>query len=138
MKKNWILYGFLMGLLMIVLEITQYRVIVRDLRIELFGALVGILFLSLGVWLGITWYKRRHPFTRYDGSKLGLSKRELEVLELLSEGLSNQEIADKLFVSLNTIKTHIAKIYQKLNAKRRTQAIQKARELALIPETSES
>ena len=133
MKKNWLIYGSLMGLLMIVLEITQYRVVVRDIRIELFGVLVGVIFMGLGIWLGVSWFGKRARSDRFDPQKLGLSKRELEVLELLSQGFSNQEIADRLFVSLNTVKTHVAKIYQKLNAKRRTQAIQKARELALLP-----
>jgi len=117
---------------MIVLEVTHYKAIVKDIRIELFGALIGFLFMAMGIWLGMTWYKKKNNVERYDPAKLGLSQREVEVLELLSQGYSNQEIADKLFVSLNTIKTHISKIYQKLNAKRRTQAIQKARELALI------
>lgn len=131
------IYGSLMGLLMIVLEVTQYKAIVRDIQMEVFGLLTGIIFMLLGVWLGITWYKKRNESDRFDAKKLGLSKREIEVLELLSQGLSNQEIADQLFVSLNTIKTHISKIYQKLNARRRTQAIQKARELALISPTKE-
>ena len=131
-KKSWLIYGSVMGLLMIVLEVTSYRMVVRDIKTELFATIIGACFLALGVWLGITWYKKQNQVDKYDADKLGLSKREIEVLELLSQGYSNQEIADKLFVSLNTIKTHISKIYQKLNAKRRTQAIQKARELALI------
>lgn len=122
---------------MILLQVTHYNVIVKDLRIELFSVIVGLLFLGLGIWLGITWYKKKNSFERFDPKRLGLSKREVEVLEHLSLGFSNQEIADKLFVSLNTIKTHIANIYQKLNVKRRTQAIQKARELALIIEKEE-
>lgn len=68
---------------------------------------------------------------------MGLSKREIEVLEMLARGYSNQQIADKLFVSLNTVKTHISSIYQKLNAKRRTQAIQRAHELELIEHSKE-
>ncbi len=131
------IYGSLMGLLMIVLEVTHYKAIVKDIRIELFGALVGLLFMALGIWLGVTWFRKKNKLEKYDARKLGLSRREVEVLQLLSQGYSNQEIADKLFVSLNTIKTHISKIYQKLNAKRRTQAIQKARELALIPQVEE-
>lgn len=123
-----------MGLLAIVLEVTHYKAAIRDISFEVFGVVVGLLFMSLGIWLGFTWFKKRTGPDKYDPTKLGLSKREVEVLQLLAMGLSNQEIADKLFVSLNTIKTHISKIYQKLNAKRRTQAIQKARELALIPE----
>lgn len=131
------IYGSLMGLLMIVLEVTQYKAVVRDIKMEVFGLLTAIIFMFLGVWLGVTWFQKRSNSERFDAARLGLSKREIEVLELLSQGLSNQEIADRLFVSLNTIKTHISNIYQKLNAKRRTQAIQKARELALISPSKE-
>ncbi len=120
-----------MGLLMIVLEIVHYRTIVRDLKVEVYGVIVGVLFLVFGVWLGSSLIKRNAP-DKYDPKKLGLSNREVEVLELLAAGFSNQEIADKLFVSLNTAKTHISNIYTKLNVKRRTQAIQKARDMALI------
>lgn len=132
LKKNWLTYGSLMGVLMIVLQITHYKAFIKDIRIEFFGVIIGILFMSLGIWLGISWYKKKTIIDKFDPSKLGLSNREVEVLEYLSQGFSNQEIADKLFVSLNTIKTHIAKIYQKLNVNRRTQAVQKAREMALI------
>jgi ATP/maltotriose-dependent transcriptional regulator MalT len=65
-------------------------------------------------------------------AQTGISKREYEVLELMAQGLSNQEIAEKLFVSLNTVKTHTSNLFVKLDAKRRTQAIQKAKELGLI------
>ena len=120
-----------MGLLMIILEVIHYRTIVRDLSMEIYGAIIGIVFLGFGLWLGAGSFKRKRP-DHFDPEKLGLSKREMEVLALLAEGLSNQEIADKLFVSLNTAKTHISNIYAKLNVQRRTQAIQKAREIALI------
>ncbi len=104
---------------------------VRDMEIEMYGGIIGVLFLFFGIWLGTSSFKKKSA-DKYDRQKLGLSKRELEVLELLSQGLSNQEVADKLFVSLNTAKTHISSIYSKLNVKRRTQAIQKARDMALI------
>lgn len=126
----WV-YGGVMGLLMIILQVIQYRTMVRDINMEVYGGIIGFLFLIFGVWLGSRFYRRKNT-ERFDGNKLGLSTRELEVLELLSQGFSNQEIADSLFVSLNTAKTHISNIYSKLNVKRRTQAIQKARELALI------
>ncbi|WP_436516007.1 response regulator transcription factor [Ekhidna sp. To15] len=126
----WI-YGGVMGLLMIVLQIIHYKTLVRDMEVEVYGGIVGILFLFFGIWLGTNTFRKK-SLDKYDREKLGLSKRELEVLELLSQGLSNQEVADKLFVSLNTAKTHISSIYTKLNVKRRTQAIQKARDLALI------
>ncbi len=126
----WI-YGGVMGLLMIILQVIEYRTMVRDINMDVYGGIIGVLFLIFGIWLGSSLYRRKNN-DQYDGRKLGLSKRELEVLELLSQGFSNQEIADNLFVSLNTAKTHISNIYSKLNVKRRTQAIQKARDLALI------
>ncbi|MEP1033305.1 response regulator transcription factor [Ekhidna sp.] len=126
----WI-YGGVMGLLMITLQVIHYKTMIRDIEIELYGGIIGLLFLLFGIWLGTSLYRKKSA-DKYDRNKLGLSKRELEVLELLAQGLSNQEIADKLFVSLNTAKTHISSIYSKLNVKRRTQAIQKARDMALI------
>ncbi len=121
-----------MGLLMILLQVVHYQAMARELKIELFGGIVGVLFLVFGIWLGASSFKNKKISDKYDASKLGLSKREVQVLELLAQGLSNQEIADKLFVSLNTAKTHISNIYSKLNVQRRTQAIQKARDLALL------
>lgn len=116
---------------MIILEVVHYKTMVRDIQIEVFGGIIGLLFLVFGVWLGAKFFKKSTP-EKFDATKLGLSNRELEVLELLAQGYSNQEVADVLFVSLNTTKTHISNIYTKLNVKRRTQAVQKARELALI------
>lgn len=116
---------------MIILQIIHYKTMIREMEIEVYGGLIGVLFLIFGIWLGTSTFRKKNV-DKYDGKKLGLSKRELEVLVLLSQGLSNQEVADKLFVSLNTAKTHISSIYTKLNVKRRTQAIQKARDMALI------
>ena len=118
-------------MLMIILEIIHYRMMIREINIEVFAGIIGVLFLGLGIWLGSRIYQGR-PKESYDPKKLGLSKREIEVLELIAECFSNQEIADQLFVSLNTTKTHISNIYSKLNVKRRTQAIQKARDLAIV------
>lgn len=126
----WI-YGGAMGLLMVILQVFNYKTTVREIEVEMYAGVVGILFLIFGIWLGTATFRKKNS-DRYDGAKLGLSKREIEVLELLAQGFSNQEIADKLFVSLNTAKTHISNIYSKLNVKRRTQAIQKARDFALI------
>ncbi len=103
---------------------------------ELFGGIIAVVFLGLGIWIGIIIYQKKSLSGQFANKKLGLSKREIEVLELLAEGYSNQEIGDKLFVSLNTIKTHISSIYQKLNVQRRTQAIQRAQELKIIIPTT--
>ncbi len=90
----------------------------------------------LGVWVGnkLTPKKQVAEFQRNEEalSYLGISEREYDVLLLLAEGLSNKEIAESLFVSLNTVKTHLNNLYSKLEVSRRTQAVQKARELRLI------
>ena len=127
----WI-YGGIIGILLIVLEIVHYKTIIRDLTIEAFGVIIGVLFLFLGAWLGKYYLVKRRLNEGYDADKLGLSNREIEVLRLVAEGYSNKEIADKLFVSLNTTKTHLSNIYSKLGVSRRTQAVQKARDIALI------
>ena len=129
--SSWI-YGGIIGILLIVLEIVHYKTIIRDLTIEAFGVIIGVLFLILGAWLGKYYLVKRRLNEGYDADKLGLSNREIEVLRLVAEGYSNKEIADKLFVSLNTTKTHLSNIYSKLGVSRRTQAVQKARDIALI------
>ena len=132
-RSYWI-YGLVMGVVLILLEIIQYRTRIRDLEIELYGILVGGIFLALGTWIGVQLYHRKTTKEKLNTATLNLSKREKEVLELLAEGYSNQEIADKLFVSLNTTKTHISNIYSKLGVSRRTQAVQKAR--SMMPSAS--
>lgn len=134
MTKTYLIYGALMGLLLLVLQAFQYKAMIRDIRLEVFAGVIATLFLGLGVWLGLQFIKLKESakLNKEKAQALQLSDRELEVLQLLAEGLSNQEIADRLFVSVNTTKTHISKIYQKLNVSRRTQAVQKARDLAII------
>lgn len=111
---------------------------------EFYIGMIALLFTVVGVWIGLRLTRRkkevivqqvRTDFVRNEKylSEIGISSREYEVLELLAQGYSNQEIAEKLFVSLNTIKTHIANIFLKLDVKRRTQAVQRAKELSLIP-----
>lgn len=122
------------------LKFVEYRLFVRDLSMEFYVGVVAVLFTSLGVWVGLRLTQKkviiRSPDFKFDQSildRLGISKREFEVLELIASGLSNQEIADKLFVSVNTIKSHSSNLFQKLDVSRRTQAIQRAKELRLIP-----
>jgi DNA-binding CsgD family transcriptional regulator len=120
-------------MLLLLLQVLHYRTMVRDLRLEVFGVVIAAIFMVLGVWVGIQLYKRRQA-TLIDQSRaqaLQLSARETEVLSLLVDGCSNQEIADRLFVSLNTTKTHLSNIYQKLNVSSRTQAIQKVRDFGI-------
>ena len=141
MKKTLFLYGLALALLLALLKILEYRFFVRDLSIEFYLAVVALLFTGVGIWLGLKLTRKKTISSLPADFKVdeelirqnGISKREYEVLELMAKGLSNQEIADKLFVSLNTVKTHSSNLFLKLDAKRRTQAIQKAKELALIP-----
>lgn len=133
MKRAYILYGVLAGVLLLILQVFHYRMMIHDVRLELFAMVVAVIFLGLGVFVGFQFVKRKKDEHIVVGSvEHNLSERELEVLKLLTDGLSNQEIADQLFISLNTTKTHISNIYQKLRVSRRTQAIQKARNMGLI------
>lgn len=139
MKKTILIYGLTLAVLVFVMKYLEYRLVVRDLSIEFYVGLVAVFFTVLGVWSGIRLTQKRVvanslPFQMDDSSleRFGISKRELEVLQWMARGLSNQEIADKLFVSLNTVKTHSSNLFQKLDAKNRTQAVQKGRELRII------
>jgi DNA-binding CsgD family transcriptional regulator len=154
MRRTILLYGIAMAVLIGLLKFVQYQFFVRDLSIEFYIGIVAVMFVCLGAWAGNRLTKTKiaivevekqviveklvpaDPGFTLDESeleRLGISKREYEVLELISQGLSNQEIADKLFVSTNTIKTHSSNLFMKLDARRRTQAIQRARELRLLP-----
>ena len=140
MKKTILLYGLSLAALVAILKFVEYRLFVRDLSMEFYVGVVAVLFTTLGVWVGLRLTRKKvivlpADFTLDQGAldRLALSKREFEVLVLISGGLSNQEIADKLFVSVNTIKTHSSNLFQKLNVSRRTQALQRAKELRIIP-----
>ncbi len=142
MKRTVILYGITLAGLIFLLKYLEYRMVVRDLSIEFYVGIVALVFTALGIWAGLK-LTRKKVITVTVGpafvlnqaalDRLGISKREHEVLEWMARGLSNQEIADKLFVSLNTIKTHTSNLFLKLEVSRRTQAIQKGKELRLIP-----
>ena len=140
MRKIVLLYGAAMAALIGILKAIEYRFYVRDLSMEVYLGVVALLFTGLGVWVGFRLTRRNvvvvtPDFQRNDQElqRLGISKREYEVLELIAQGLSNQEIADKLFVSLNTVKTHSSNLFMKLDARRRTQAVLRAKELGLLP-----
>ena len=134
-SKNLLIYGASMGIILIILQAAHYKMMLSDISIEVFGFIIGAVFLAMGFWLAKQYFIKPSFSYQIDdlmGKNKGLSKRELEVLLLMGNGLTNQEIADTLFVSLNTIKTHISNIYLKLNVKRRTQAVQKAIELNIF------
>lgn len=131
---NWI-YGGVLAILALVLKTVEYRYTVRDLSVEGLTFIIAILFAGLGLWAGWQLSRKRperpaHPTEQI--RKLGISKREFEILQLVAQGASNQEIADQLFISLNTVKTHLSNLYQKLEVRRRTQAVEKGKQLGLL------
>lgn len=141
MRKTILLYGLALAALTALLKFVEYRFFVRDLSLEIFLGIIAALFTGLGIWVGLRLTRKREVVIaapdckRNDAElqRLGISKREFEVLELIAQGLSNQEIAEKLFVSLNTVKTHSSNLFMKLEARRRTEAIRRAKELQLLP-----
>lgn len=136
MNKTILIYSLAIALAAFVLEWIEYRYAVRAFSSEMYVLLIAVAFTALGIWVGSNLTARRveTDFDRNDKAieHLGISGRELEVLDLLSDGLSNKEISARLFVSENTVKTHVASLYSKLEASRRTQAVQKARSLRII------
>jgi NarL family two-component system response regulator LiaR len=146
MKKHILIYGLCGGVLIVILKLVEYRFLVIQHSIEIYGGLIALLFAVLGIWLGLKLTKNKETvivreipapqfFTLNETRlrELGITRRELEILELIANGLSNREIAEKLFVSENTVKTHSSRLFDKLSARRRTQAVQMGKELGLIP-----
>jgi NarL family two-component system response regulator LiaR len=154
MKRHVLIFGVVGGVLIATLQYTQYRFVVIEHSVELYGALVACLFSAFGIWLGIRITRGREtvretvvvrevpvaagvlePFVPNTARQqaLGITERELEVLTLIARGLSNREIATQLFVSENTVKTHCSRAFDKLGAARRTQAVQRGKELGLLP-----
>ncbi|WP_395377354.1 response regulator transcription factor [Marinicella sp. W31] len=139
MRKTVLVYGLALAVLTLFLKTIEYKLLLRDWRQEIYIAIIAVLFVVLGLWLGLSLGRSRPD--RKDSFEanqkaieyLDLRPRELEILEAIAAGHSNQQIADRLFISINTVKTHLKNLYQKLDAERRTQALQKARELQLIP-----
>ena len=148
MRKHVLLYGLLGGLLIAGLKLIEYRWLVVEHSVEIYGALVAAVFAAVGIWLGLRLTRPKESvvvreilveasatFTRDDRKleSLGITPRELEILELIAQGLSNREIAERVNVSENTVKTHSSRVFMKLGARRRTQAVQLGKDLRLIP-----
>ncbi len=135
--KILLLYAALLAAAAFALEWLQYQYFSKAYSVEIYVVLIALAFASLGVWVGhkLTARKPDGPFERNSAAlkSLGISGRELEVLEALADGQSNKEIARSLDISPNTVKTHIAKLYAKLQVNGRVQAIEEARPLHLIP-----
>jgi len=146
--KIILLYGISLAGLLFLMRWLEFRLLVLDHATELYAVAIAIIFLVLGIWLAKQLSKPKTVlvektiyiaptgnFVRNEKAveEFGLSKRELEVLELIAQGLSNNEIAARLFVSLNTIKTHSSKLFEKLEVSRRTQAVEVAKRTGIIP-----
>jgi DNA-binding CsgD family transcriptional regulator len=147
-KKHILIYGLCGGILIAALKLVEYRFLVVEHSVAIYGGLIALLFAGVGIWLGLKLTKTKEvvilkevavsgaaPFALNEGRlrELGVTPRELEILGLIATGLSNREIAEKLFVSENTVKTHSSRLFDKLGAKRRTHAVQVGKELGLIP-----
>ena len=161
MRRHVLIFGLVGGLLIATLQYTEYRFVIIEHSVELYSALVAILFATFGIWLGLRITRSREtiretvvvkevlvpaeapapfvpnsdPFAPNTARQqtLGITARELEILALIARGFSNREIATQLFVSENTVKTHCARAFDKLGAARRTQAVQRGKELGLLP-----
>lgn len=149
-NKQIIIYGIALAVLLFLLKWLETRYILIDQQLDIYLGIIAVLFTAFGIWLAL---KIRKPkvetiiiekkvvlatgpdfiLNEDEVRRLNLSKRELEVLQLMAGGLSNQEIAERLFVSLNTIKTHSAQIFEKMEVKRRTQAVDMAKRSSIIP-----
>ncbi|NUY79875.1 DNA-binding response regulator [Flavobacterium sp. MAH-1] len=143
--KETIFYSLIMGIALFALRFLEIRFFVFDYTMEFFVAGIALLFTALGIWLALKLVKPKTvivekmvpakidiEINQAELDRLGISKRELEVLQLMAKGHSNNEIASELFVSLNTVKTHAANIFEKLEVARRTQAVEKAKKLGLL------
>jgi DNA-binding CsgD family transcriptional regulator len=155
--KEIVLYGISLAFLLFMLKWLEVRFIIFEYSFEIYIGLIAVIFTALGIWLALKLSKPKietvvvekevyitgneNMLDRKSGfvvntsliSQLEISKRELEILNLMAEGHSNQEIAAKIFVSLSTVKSHNQNLFLKLDVKRRTQAIEKAKRLSLIP-----
>lgn len=141
--RDIVLFGLGGGLLITLLKVTEYRFLVVEHSVEIYGGLIAAIFAALGIWLGLTLTRKKGepslpptgPFTPDEQriSELGITPRELEIFGLIATGLSNREIADRLFVSENAVKTYSSRLFDKLGARRRTQAVQLGQQAHLIP-----
>ena len=148
--KATIFYSICLALLLFLLKWLELRFIIFDYSLEIYIGFIAFIFTALGIWLALklskpkietvvvekeVYISRNDIFVLNKSlvTQLELSSRELEILGLMAEGNSNQEIANRLFVSVSTVKTHNQNLFEKLDVKRRTQAVEKAKKLNLIP-----
>lgn len=152
--KRVLVYGAAGGVLLVLLQLLEYQHFVRTVPTAWYGGAIAVLFTVVGAWVGLRWTGRREvvvvrevPAPREEPppaaasfaadavrvSELGVTPRELEVLGLIAQGLSNREIGERIFVSENTVKTHSSRLFDKLDARNRVQAVKRGKELGLIP-----
>ena len=142
MRRIVLLYGLTGGALIALVKLIEYRFLVVEHSLAIYGGIVAAVFAALGIWLGLKFARTKEVVVVRDAKPfainkaaldtLGITPREHEILTLIAAGMSNREIAGKLFVSENTVKTHSSRLFDKLNARRRTQAVQIAKESGLI------
>jgi len=151
-----IIYGLSLAMLLVLLKLTEYHWLIIDHSMEIYTGMIALLFTLLGIWVAVKLFRPKKEITIIEKEKIvekeifvpasatfiqnqkaiddaEISAREMEVLQLMANGLSNQEIADNLYVSVNTVKTHITNLFFKLEVTRRTQAVEKAKRLSIIP-----
>ena len=144
-NKQNILYGLSLAVLLVLLKWLELRFVIINHAFEIYAGSIALIFTALGIWLALKLIKPKTVIVEKEVvananfelneavlNELRISARELEVLKLMANGLSNQEIADRLFVSLNTVKTHSSNLFLKMEVGRRTQAVEKAKRLGLI------
>jgi DNA-binding CsgD family transcriptional regulator len=147
MARHVAMYGAIGGVLITLLKLIEYKHFVREYPSEIYGGLLALIFTAIGIYLGLKWTRPKEVLVIREvpvpmgGSfvldarnlkQVGLTPREHEILSLIAEGLSNREIGERLFVSENTVKTHSSRLFEKLQVKRRVQAVQKGKDLGLI------
>jgi NarL family two-component system response regulator LiaR len=147
MRKQVLIFGLVGGVLITLLQLTEFHFIVLEHSVAIYGVLIAILFAGAGIWFGTRLLAPRERIVEIpipidpasdpalDDSareRLGITPREMEVLQLAARGLSNREIGETLFVSENTVKTHCSRAFDKLGARRRTEAVKRSKELGLL------
>lgn len=147
MSRQIVLWSAAGGVLIALLKLIEYKHVIEEYPTALYGGLVALIFTAVGIYLGLKWTRPKEvvvvrevavaggPFALNEAKlrEIGLTPREHEILGLIAEGLSNREIGERLFVSENTVKTHSSRLFEKMQVNRRLQAVQRARELGLIP-----
>ena len=152
MRKQVLIFGLVGGVLVTLLQWTEFHFVVLEHSVAIYGVLIAVLFAGAGIWLGTKLLAPRERIVEISvpaeptpaapapsfiddeaaRERLGITRRELEILKLVARGLSNREIGETLFVSENTVKTHCSRAFDKLGARRRTEAVQRSKELGLL------